>query len=51
MPSTAVCDINTGMDDPSADRILELLAAHDQLPLGTIADERNRHPMAVDRQR
>jgi predicted ArsR family transcriptional regulator len=50
MPATVVCDTNTGMDDPSADRILELLAAHDQLPLGTIADELDRHPVTVDRQ-
>ena len=29
---------------------MELLAAHDQLPLGTIADELDRHLVAVDRQ-
>jgi predicted ArsR family transcriptional regulator len=50
MRSTVVRDTNTGMDDPSTDRILELLAAHDQLPLGTIADELDRHPVTVDRQ-
>jgi predicted ArsR family transcriptional regulator len=50
MPATVVCDTERGMDDPSVDRILELLAAHDQLPLGTIADELDRHPVTVDRQ-
>ena len=50
MPATVVCDNERGMDDPSVDRILELLAAHDKLPLGTIADELDRHPVTVDRQ-
>jgi predicted ArsR family transcriptional regulator len=50
MASPVVCDTYPRMDDRSADRILELLAAHDQLPLGTIADELDRHPVAVDRQ-
>ena len=50
MRSPVVCTVYPRVDDRSADRILELLAARDQLPLGTIADERNRHPVAVDRQ-
>jgi len=38
------------MDNGPADRILELLAAHDQLPVTTIAEELDRHPVTVDRQ-
>ncbi|WP_254839610.1 HTH domain-containing protein [Natronomonas marina] len=38
------------MDGGPAERILKLLAAHDQLPVTTIADELDRHPVTVDRQ-
>jgi len=50
MPSAGLNDDHTRMDDAPADRILELLAEHDQLPLKTIADELDRHPVTVDRQ-
>lgn len=38
------------MEDGPADRILELLGEHDQLPVTTLADELDRHPVTVDRQ-
>lgn len=50
MPPAGLCETNPRMDDAPAERILELLAEHDQLPLKTIADELDRHPVTVDRQ-
>ncbi len=50
MPPRTVCGWYPRMDDGPADRILELLAEHDQLPVTTIAEELDRHPVTVDRQ-